>query len=119
MIVKRFVLTAFQQNTRVLACETTRHAICIDPGERSDELESYIKTEDLNLQAIALTHGHLGNTVNCTRLASCGFPFAIVLAILAATLSWLRKRSERYLSAIACFSARSDGPIYPAETTNS
>src|SRR6478672_7826034 len=78
MIVKRFVLTAFQQNTRVLACETTRHAICIDPGERSDELESYIKTEDLNLQAIALTHGHLDH-VGGTSALHREFPDADIL----------------------------------------
>jgi hydroxyacylglutathione hydrolase len=59
MIVEKFVLTAFQQNTRVVACEATRKAICIDPGEQSDELESFIKDNNLTLQAIALTHGHL------------------------------------------------------------
>ena len=75
MIVKRFVLTAFQQNTRVLACETTRQAICIDPGEQSDELESYIKTEDLNLQAIALTHGHLDH-IGGTSALHRAFPDA-------------------------------------------
>ena len=59
MIVEQFVLTAFQQNTRIVACERTRKAMCIDPGEQSDELEAYIRDNDLELQAIALTHGHL------------------------------------------------------------
>lgn len=59
MIIERFVLTPFQQNTRVVACERTRQAICIDPGERSQELLAFIKANDLDLQAIALTHGHL------------------------------------------------------------
>jgi len=59
MIIKQFVLTAFQQNTRVVSCENTKQAICIDPGEQSDELESYIRTNELTLQAITLTHGHL------------------------------------------------------------
>src|SRR5437868_6999661 len=59
MIHRQFVLTAFQQNTRVIACEATRQAICIDPGEQSDGLESFIRDNKLRLQAIALTHGHL------------------------------------------------------------
>ena len=59
MIVERFVLTPFQQNTRVVACSETRKAICIDPGEGSAELVSFIRSENLELQAITLTHGHL------------------------------------------------------------
>ncbi|MBC8022948.1 MAG: MBL fold metallo-hydrolase, partial [Burkholderiales bacterium] len=59
MIVQRFVLTPFQQNTRIVACEQTRKAICIDPGEESNELVDYINKQGFELQAIALTHGHL------------------------------------------------------------
>ena len=59
MIIETFVLTPFQQNTRIVACEETRKAICIDPGEQSDELVDFINSNDLELQAIALTHGHL------------------------------------------------------------
>src|SRR5687767_11172090 len=59
MLIKRFVLTPFQQNTRIVACEKTRKAICIDPGEASDELVDFVNAEGLELQAIALTHGHL------------------------------------------------------------
>lgn len=59
MIVQRFVLTPFQQNTRIVACEETRKAICIDPGEESSDLGDFIQGEHLDLQAIALTHGHL------------------------------------------------------------
>lgn len=59
MIVKRFVLTPFQQNTRLVVCDETRKAICIDPGEESEELVGFIRDERLELQAITLTHGHL------------------------------------------------------------
>jgi hydroxyacylglutathione hydrolase len=68
MIIQRFVLTAFQQNTRVVACETTRMAICIDPGERSDELVDFLNTSELELQAITLTHGHLDHVGGTTAL---------------------------------------------------
>ncbi|MEP7147811.1 MAG: MBL fold metallo-hydrolase [Acidobacteriota bacterium] len=68
MIVQRFVLTPFQQNTRIVACEETRKAICIDPGEESTDLVNFIHDADLDLQAIALTHGHLDHVGGTTAL---------------------------------------------------
>ena len=59
MIIEKFTLTMFQQNTRVVACEETKKAICIDPAEQSDALENFIKENDFDLQTIALTHAHL------------------------------------------------------------
>src|SRR5690606_7535649 len=59
MIIKQFVLSAFQQNTRVVACPETQTAICIDPGDRSPEIVKYIRESGLTLQAVTLTHGHL------------------------------------------------------------
>ena len=78
MIIETFVLTPFQQNTRVVACEETRKAICIDPGEPSDELVAFINNNDLELQAIILTHGHLDHTGGTLALAT-SFPDAEVL----------------------------------------
>ena len=78
MIIKTFVLTPFQQNTRVVACEKTRRAICIDPGEASQDLVDYIHENDLTLQAIILTHGHLDH-IGGTAALSKEFPDAEVL----------------------------------------
>ncbi len=78
MIIETFVLTPFQQNTRIVACEETRKAICIDPGERSDELVAYISDHDLELQAIAITHGHLDHIGGTSDLAK-SFPNAEIL----------------------------------------
>ena len=78
MIIDKFVLTPFQQNTRVVACETTRKAICIDPGERSDELVDFLKENDFELQAITLTHGHLDHVGGTTDLARV-FPDAEII----------------------------------------
>ena len=78
MILETFVLTPFQQNTRVVACERTREAMCIDPGEPSDELVSYINDNDLKLKIIALTHGHLDH-IGGTAYLHKHFPDAEIL----------------------------------------
>lgn len=78
MLIKTFVLTPFQQNTRVVACEETRKAICIDPGERSDELVDFINDSNLKLQAICLTHGHLDHVGGTADLHK-SFPDAEIL----------------------------------------
>ncbi|MEO6050783.1 MAG: MBL fold metallo-hydrolase [Pyrinomonadaceae bacterium] len=78
MIIETFVLTPFQQNTRVVACETTRKAICIDPGEKSDELVEFISSNSFELQAITLTHGHLDHVGGTYDLAK-SFPDAEIL----------------------------------------
>ncbi|HVG33052.1 MAG TPA: MBL fold metallo-hydrolase [Pyrinomonadaceae bacterium] len=59
MIIEEITVTAFQQHTRVLGCEQTRRAICIDPGEHSELIEGALERHGLELQAITLTHAHL------------------------------------------------------------
>jgi hydroxyacylglutathione hydrolase len=78
MIIETFVLTPFQQNTRVVACPDTRKAICIDPGEGSAAIVDYIKENGYELQAITLTHGHLDHVGGTTDL-SRSFPQAEIL----------------------------------------
>jgi hydroxyacylglutathione hydrolase len=70
MIIKKFTITPFQQNTRVVVCEDTNTAICIDPGERSAAIVEFINENNYQLQAITLTHGHLdhvGGTLDLHR----------------------------------------------------
>jgi hydroxyacylglutathione hydrolase len=59
MIIEEITVTAFQQHTRVLGCEQTRLAICIDPGDDSEEIVAAIDKHGFELQAIAVTHAHL------------------------------------------------------------
>jgi len=68
MIVKTFVLSPFQQNTRVVVCEETRKAICIDPGDESTEMVEFINHFAHELQAITLTHAHLDHIGGVTDL---------------------------------------------------
>lgn len=59
MIIEELTVTAFQQHTRIVGCEKTRAAICIDPGDEAELIVETLERLDLNLQAIALTHAHL------------------------------------------------------------
>lgn len=79
MIVQQFVQTAFQQNTRIIACERTRKAICIDPGEESPEVAGYVTDNALELAAICLTHGHLDHVGGAAYLHE-RFPDAEIVA---------------------------------------
>ena len=78
MIIEQFVLSAFQQNTRVVGCQTNKQVICIDPGDTAPEIVSYIKDNELTLQATALTHGHLDH-VGGVGYLSGAFPDAEII----------------------------------------
>lgn len=59
MIIEEITVTAFQQHTRIVACEKTKQAICIDPGDEAERIVETLERHGLTLQAIALTHAHL------------------------------------------------------------
>jgi len=59
MIIEEITVTSFQQHTRIVGCEKTKRAICIDPGDASEDIVSAIDKHGFELQAIACTHAHL------------------------------------------------------------
>lgn len=59
MIIEEITVTAFQQHTRIIGCEQTKRAICIDPGDDSTEIVSAIDQHGFELQAIVCTHAHM------------------------------------------------------------
>jgi len=59
MIIEEITTTAFEQHTRVVGCEKTKRAICIDPGDDSDAIVEAIDTHGFELQGIACTHAHM------------------------------------------------------------
>ncbi len=59
MLIEQITLTPFQQHTRLLVCEETRRAVCVDPGEETGEIVAALERLGLELQAIALTHAHM------------------------------------------------------------
>lgn len=59
MIIEEITVTPFQQQTRVVGCEATRRAICIDPGDEAGRINDVLERHELELQAITLTHAHM------------------------------------------------------------
>ena len=68
MIIEQITLTAFQQHTRLLGCEETRRAICVDPGEATGESVLALERLGLELQAIAVTHAHMDHVGGVSAL---------------------------------------------------
>lgn len=68
MIIEELTVTAFQQHTRIVGCEKTRRAICIDPGDDSESIALAIDRHGFQLQAIACTHAHLDHIGGVTAL---------------------------------------------------
>ncbi|MCC7177275.1 MAG: MBL fold metallo-hydrolase [Acidobacteria bacterium] len=57
----------FMKNGFVLACERTREAVLIDPGDEVDELLAVIAEHQLTVIAILLTHAHLDHVSGMGR----------------------------------------------------
>ena len=68
MIIEELTVTAFQQHTRIVGCERTKQAICIDPGDEAELIVETLERHRLELQAIALTHAHLDHVGGVTNL---------------------------------------------------
>jgi len=68
MIIEEITVTAFQQHTRIVGCEETKQAICIDPGDEAERIVEMLERRGLTLQAIALTHAHLDHVGGVSAL---------------------------------------------------
>ena len=59
MIIESRAVPPFQKNGYVVACEQTREAVVIDPGDEVDQLLQIIAAQSLKVQSILLTHAHV------------------------------------------------------------
>lgn len=58
----------FQANAYILGCRLTGKGIVIDPGDEGEVLIARVRALDLDIEAIALTHGHLDHAGAATDL---------------------------------------------------
>jgi glyoxylase-like metal-dependent hydrolase (beta-lactamase superfamily II) len=86
MIIETITVTAFQQQSRILGCEETRRAVCVDPGDDAERIVAALERHDLDLQAIALTHAHLDHVGGVAALKSLRPEAEIILHAADETL---------------------------------
>ncbi|HEY6212109.1 MAG TPA: MBL fold metallo-hydrolase, partial [Vicinamibacterales bacterium] len=59
MIVETAAVGPFFKNGFVVACETTREAVLIDPGDEVESLLAFVERTALTVKHILLTHAHV------------------------------------------------------------
>jgi glyoxylase-like metal-dependent hydrolase (beta-lactamase superfamily II) len=79
MIIEEITVTAFQQHTRIVGCEKTRLAICIDPGDEAERIAAALDEHGLKLQAITLTHAHLDHVGGVAALKELRPDAAVII----------------------------------------
>jgi hydroxyacylglutathione hydrolase len=63
-------VTRFEQNCSVLWCEATRRAAVVDPGGDLHQIEQFLEWEELELEVVLVTHGHIDHAGGVARLAA-------------------------------------------------
>jgi hydroxyacylglutathione hydrolase len=71
MPVKAVIIpvTAFQQNCSVLWCENTKKAAVVDPGGEIERIEAAIADQEVEVEKIMLTHGHIDHAGGAADLS--------------------------------------------------
>jgi hydroxyacylglutathione hydrolase len=59
MDVRTFTGRGFGENAYLVACAETKHAVVVDPGDAAPAIVEALRTSDVTLDAILLTHAHL------------------------------------------------------------
>jgi glyoxylase-like metal-dependent hydrolase (beta-lactamase superfamily II) len=67
MLMHEAAVPPFMKNGFVLACERTRQAVYIDPGDEVDDLLNVIDRQRFDLTAILLTHAHVDHVSGVGR----------------------------------------------------
>jgi glyoxylase-like metal-dependent hydrolase (beta-lactamase superfamily II) len=67
MILESAAAPPFFKNGFVIACERTREAVYIDPGDEVEDLLSVIARDKLLVKAILLTHAHVDHVSGVAR----------------------------------------------------
>ena len=67
MLIETRAVPPFQKNGYVVACESTRLAVMIDPGDEVQMLLDVIAKQSLHVQSILLTHAHVDHVTGVAR----------------------------------------------------
>ena len=72
MIQKSLVVGAFQCNCTLLACEKTKEAVLIDPGDEPEKILALIAAQGIKVKYLLHTHAHLDHVAATRTLKTAG-----------------------------------------------
>lgn len=70
MMFECMPVTRFEQNCSILVCEKTHQAAIVDPGGDLELIENLLELQDLTLELILVTHGHMDHAGGAAALAA-------------------------------------------------
>lgn len=70
MKVTLIPVTPFQQNCSLLVCEKTGRAAVVDPGGGLDRIEQEVARQNVRVEKVLLTHGHIDHCAGAKTLAT-------------------------------------------------
>jgi glyoxylase-like metal-dependent hydrolase (beta-lactamase superfamily II) len=68
MIIRQLEIGQMDNFCYLVGCETTRHAVVIDPGAEAERIASHAQADALSIKYIIHTHGHGDHTAGSVRL---------------------------------------------------
>lgn len=78
MILEVRAVPPFMKNGFVVACERTREAVVIDPGDEADQLLTAIAGLDVDVRFVLLTHAHVDHVTGVAALKdACDAPVCL------------------------------------------
>lgn len=78
MLITTVTVSPFAMNCYIIASETTKQGIVIDPGDEIDTIIAAIDEQNLNISKIVNTHGHIDHTAGVKEMQErLGLPFYI------------------------------------------
>lgn len=99
MIHKVFPVGPLQCNCSVIGDEQTREAMVIDPGDQIEDILKILRTENLTLKQIVVTHAHIDHVGGAMKLkAATGAPILMnqkdeaLLNMLDIQAAWIGMR---------------------------
>ena len=69
MKVTLMPVTPFQQNSSLLVCESTGRAAIVDPGGDLDIIKGEVERQNVSVEKVLLTHGHIDHCAGAKTLA--------------------------------------------------
>ncbi len=100
MLIETLVVGPLQVNCFVVACDKTRAALVVDPGDEAERIHKMLDSRGLVLKMIVNTHGHFDHVGGNRQLMEGGGVELLVHQADLPTLFRAREHAARYFMAV-------------------